>query len=453
MSDAMTLWTNCLPALRDHVGPSVWSSYFAVLQPLAFANDELHLAAPSTLVKRRLEERFVQLLSTVLSEHAGRPITIRINVTPPPPTPDDDLLLPLSPPIDLSETAATTPTTHSLNPRFTFETFVIGPSNRFAHAAALSVAEAPARSYNPLFIHGAAGLGKTHLLHAIGNYISHHYPTRKIQYVTTETFLNEFVDAIRSNSQNLFKRRYRSCDVLLIDDIQFMEKKEGLQEEFFHTFNSLHQAGKQIVITSDRPPKSLVTLEERLRSRFLSGLTTDIQPPDLETRIAILISKAELISVSVPDDVLRFIASNVQDNIRELEGALTRLTAYANLNNVPITLPLAEEVLSDIADNDRPSQISPDLIFRATAEAFGVSIEDLKGPSRTRPLVTARQICMYLFRQLTNYSYPLIARQFGNRDHTTVIHAVEKISKLMHERRGIYDQVTALLLQIKNEIR
>ncbi len=232
-----------------------------------------------------------------------------------------------------------------------------------------------------------------------------------------------------------------------------MEKKEGLQEEFFHTFNSLHQAGKQIVITSDRPPKSLVTLEERLRSRFLSGLTTDIQPPDLETRIAILISKAELISVSVPDDVLRFIASNVQDNIRELEGALTRLTAYANLNNVPITLPLAEEVLSDIADNDRPSQISPDLIFRATAEAFGVSIEDLKGPSRTRPLVTARQICMYLFRQLTNYSYPLIARQFGNRDHTTVIHAVEKISKLMHERRGIYDQVTALLLQIKNEIR
>src|SRR5205807_5451787 len=337
-----------------------------------------------------------------------------------------------------------------LDLRYTFDVFVTGASNRFAHAAALSVAETPAKSYNPLFIHGNAGLGKTHLLHAIGNYVRENFPTRHVRYVSTETFMNEFVDAIRTNATTAFKRRYRECDVLLIDDIQFMENKEGLQEEFFHTFNSLYGASKQIVITSDRPPKSIATLEDRLRSRFLSGLITDVQPPELETRLAILRKKAEGERAYVPDEVLELIATHVKDNIRELEGALIRVSAFASLNRQPLTRELAEGVLSDLMAADQPRQITPKVILDATAETFGFTIDELCGTSRRRPLVTARQIGMYVFRELTDFSYPAIAREFGGRDHTTVIHAVEKIGALMKERRQIYDQVTELLHLIRS---
>jgi chromosomal replication initiator protein len=339
-----------------------------------------------------------------------------------------------------------------LDPRYTFDAFVIGSSNRFAHAAALSVAEKPAGSYNPLFIHGGAGLGKTHLLHAIGNYVAENFAGRHVRYVSTETFMNEFVEAIRTTGTSAFKRRYRECDVLLIDDVQFMEGKEALQEEFFHTFNHLYGASKQIVLTSDRPPKSIATLESRLRSRFLSGLITDVQPPDLETRLAILQKKAERERVHIPMDVLEFIATNVTDNIRELEGALIRVTAYGSLNGQPITRELAEHVLSDLVSSRQPRRVTPQLILAATAESFGFSVEELTGPSRRRPLVTARQISMYVFRELTDLSYPAIAREFGGRDHSTVIHAVERITDMMKEQRAIYEQVTDLILRIKSAL-
>jgi chromosomal replication initiator protein len=293
-------------------------------------------------------------------------------------------------------------------------------------------------------------LGKTHLLHAIGHYVRENFPTYHVRYVSTETFMNEFVDAIRTNSGLAFKRRYRECDVLLVDDIQFMEGKEGLQEEFFHTFNSLYEASKQIVLSSDRPPKNIAALEGRLRSRFEMGLTTDVQPPELETRLAILRKKAEGDRAHVPDDVLELIATHVKDNIRELEGALIRITAFASLNREKMTRELAESVLADLLSSDDVRQITPKVILDATADAFGFSVEDLCGPSRRRPLVNARQIGMFVFRELTDFSYPAIAREFGGRDHTTVIHAVDKIAALMKERRQTYDQVTALIQRIRS---
>ena len=336
-----------------------------------------------------------------------------------------------------------------LDPKFVFETFVAASSNRLAHAAAQAVAETPGRSYNPLFIYGDSGLGKTHLLHAIGNYVSENFSRRKVLYVTTETFMNDFVDSLRTSTTLAFKRRYRECDVLLIDDVQFMENKEGLQEEFFHTYNDLKGASKQIVLTSDRPPKSIETLEDRLRSRFLSGLITEIDPPDLETRLAILRSKSESERQEVPDDVLEFIATHVKNNIRELEGALTRISAFAKLNKEAISLAQAERVLSDIVLAGEPRRITPQMILEATAASYGFTIEAICGPSRTRPLVTARQVAMYLVRNLTDYSYPAIARVFGNRDHTTVIHAVDKITGQMQQRRQIYEQVTELIQQVR----
>jgi chromosomal replication initiator protein len=334
--------------------------------------------------------------------------------------------------------------------RYTFDTFVIASSNRFAHAAAQSVAETPAQSYNPLFIYGDAGLGKTHLLHAIGNYVLENFKGRHVRYVSTETFMNEFVDAIRTNTTTAFKRGYRECDVLLIDDVQFMEGKESLQEEFFHTFNSLYGASKQIVLTSDRPPKAMATLEDRLRSRFLMGLITEVQPPELETRLAILQTKAEREQVFVPDEVLQFIATHVKDNIRVLEGALIRATAFASLNHRPLTLELAETILADIVSADQPTRITPQMILQTTSETFGFSIDELRGPNRRRPLVTARQVSMYVFRELTDFSFPAIAREFGGRDHSTVMHAVQKITNLMKERQQIYNQVTELILRIKS---
>ena len=338
-----------------------------------------------------------------------------------------------------------------LNPKYTFETFVIGSSNRFAHAAAVAVAEAPAKAYNPLFVYGDSGLGKTHLLHAIGHYAQNLYQGLKVRYVSSEEFTNDFINMIRDGKQDGFRRRYRDVDVLLVDDIQFLENKEGTQEEFFHTFNTLHNASKQIVISSDRAPKRLVTLEDRLRSRFEWGLQTDVQPPELETRIAILRKKAVQDRLNAPSEALEYIASRISTNIRELEGALIRVTAFASLNRQSVDLQLAEFVLKDLIVETHGPDITAATIMGQTASYFGLSIDDLCGTSRSRVLVTARQIAMYLCRELTDMSLPKIGQQFGGRDHTTVMHAERKIRSLMAERRAIYNQVTELTNRIKQQ--
>ncbi len=340
-----------------------------------------------------------------------------------------------------------------LNPKYTFETFVIGSSNRFAHAAAVAVAEAPAKAYNPLFIYGDSGLGKTHLLHAIGHYTQNLYHGVRVRYVSSEEFTNDFINMIRDGKQDGFRRRYRDVDVLLVDDIQFLENKEGTQEEFFHTFNTLHNASKQIVISSDRAPKRLVTLEDRLRSRFEWGLQTDVQPPELETRIAILRKKAVQEGLNAPPEALEYIASRISTNIRELEGALIRVTAFASLNRQTVDLQLAEIVLKDLIPEAQGPEITAATIMGQTASYFGMSIDDLCGTSRSRVLVTARQIAMYLCRELTDLSLPKIGQQFGGRDHTTVMHAERKIRSLMAERRSIYNQVTELTNRIKQQAR
>ncbi len=340
-----------------------------------------------------------------------------------------------------------------LNPKYTFETFVIGSSNRFAHAAAVAVAEAPAKAYNPLFVYGDSGLGKTHLLHAIGHYAQTLYSGLKVRYVSSEEFTNDFINMIRDGKQDGFRRRYRDVDVLLVDDIQFLENKEGTQEEFFHTFNTLHNASKQIVISSDRAPKRLVTLEDRLRSRFEWGLLTDVQPPELETRIAILRKKAIQEGLNAPAEVLEYIASRISTNIRELEGALIRVTAFASLNRQSVDLQLAEVVLKDLMPETEGPQITAHLIMGQTAAYFGLTVEDLCSTSRSRVLVTARHIAMYLCRELTDLSLPKIGQQFGGRDHTTVINADRKIRSLMAERRSIYTQVTELTNRIKLHAR
>jgi chromosomal replication initiator protein len=340
-----------------------------------------------------------------------------------------------------------------LNPKYTFESFVIGSSNRFAHAAAVAVAEAPAKAYNPLFVYGDSGLGKTHLLHAIGHYAQTLYTGVKVRYVSSEEFTNDFINMIRDGKQDGFRRRYRDVDVLLVDDIQFLENKEGTQEEFFHTFNTLHNASKQIVISSDRAPKRLVTLEDRLRSRFEWGLLTDVQPPELETRIAILRRKAIQEGLNAPPEVLEYIASRISTNIRELEGALIRVTAFASLNRQSVDLQLAEIVLKDLIPEAQGPQITIATIMGQTASYFGLSMEDLSGTSRSRVLVTARHIAMYLCRELTDLSLPKIGQQFGGRDHTTVMNADRKIRSLMAERRSIYNQVTELTNRIKQQAR
>ncbi|WP_214411398.1 chromosomal replication initiator protein DnaA [Sphaerisporangium fuscum] len=340
-----------------------------------------------------------------------------------------------------------------LNPKYTFETFVIGASNRFAHAAAVAVAEAPAKAYNPLFIYGDSGLGKTHLLHAIGHYAQRLYDGARVRYVSSEEFTNDFINSIRDHKADGFRARYRAVDILLVDDIQFLEGKEQTQEEFFHTFNTLHNANKQIVISSDRAPKQLVTLEDRLRNRFEWGLITDVQPPELETRIAILRKKAIQEGLAAPGDVLEYIASKISTNIRELEGALIRVTAFASLNRQSVDLQLAEVVLKDLITEDSSTEITIATIMAQTAAYFGLSIDDLCGSSRSRVLVTARQIAMYLARELTDLSLPKIGQQFGGRDHTTVMHAERKIRSLMAERRSMYNQVTELTNRIKQNSR
>jgi chromosomal replication initiator protein len=464
VSDTEQVWTAVAQLLRAQVSEAVWFSTFQDVVALDSDADELQISAPNNHVRDRILTRYIALVNDALEEIGASHRHLVVVV------PDADLAVdePVEAPSQAvtagSDTgqAAGSRTGNSsgrsnesaldlagLNPRYTFETFVKGASNQFALAAALRVAETPGRSYNPLFIYGSAGLGKTHLLHAIGHYVHRHYQHDTVRYVSTETFLNEYVDGIRSNTIGAFKRRYRDIDVLLIDDIQFMEGKEGLQEEFFHTFNSLHGANKQIVISSDRMPDAIPTLEERLRGRFKWGLITDIQPPDLETRLAILRNKAERDRSPVPADTLEFIASHITSNIRELEGALIRVTAYASLNHVPITTHLAEQLLGDLLTDTFVKPRTDDEMLTEIATILGFSVEALRGRSRQRPLVAARQTAMYVFRELTDLSYPSIARLFGGRDHTTVIHAVDKIQRQMKERKQVYDQVTDLIQRLK----
>jgi len=455
VNDGEQLWMAVAQLLRAQVSEAVWLSTFQDAEAVDRTLDHLVIAVPSTPAKERIEGRYLPLVRDALDEIGSPGVELVVDVRTQRAALEPEPL-PLLDSARATTTAVTPPpssppsaVTNGLNPRYTFETFVKGASNQFALAASLRVAETPARSYNPLFIYGAAGLGKTHLLHAIGHYVNQNYTHYLVRYVSTETFLNEYIDAIRTSNTAGFKRRYREVDVLLIDDIQFMEGKEGLQEEFFHTFNSLHGANKQIVISSDRMPDNIPTLEERLRGRFKWGLITDIQPPDLETRLAILRNKAERDLNPVPSDVLEFIASHITNNIRELEGALIRVGAYASLNRVPVTVPMAERLLSDLLTDTQPRQLTPAAMLETTAAYFGFTVDALKGKSRQRPLVTARQIGMYVFREMTDLSYPAIAREFGGRDHTTVIHAVEKVQQLMKERQQIYDQVTELIQRIK----
>ncbi|MDQ4007667.1 MAG: chromosomal replication initiator protein DnaA [Actinomycetota bacterium] len=361
--------------------------------------------------------------------------------------------VPAGPPTPSAGKPAQTVAETRLNPKYVFDSFVIGSSNRFAHAAAVAVAEAPGRAYNPLLIYGESGLGKTHMLHAIGHYVRNLFSGARVRYVSSEEFTNDFINAIRDDRAASFQRRYRDVDVLLIDDIQFLEGKIQTQEEFFHTFNTLHNANKQIVITSDRPPKRLEALENRLRNRFEWGLITDVQPPDLETRIAILRKKAATERLTAPAEVLEFIASKIQTNIRELEGALIRVTAFASLNRQDVDLTLAEIVLKDLIPEGAEPEITAGAIIAQTSAYFGLSIDDLCGQSRSRLLVTARQIAMYLCRELTELSLPKIGQQFGGRDHTTVMHAERKIRQLMAERRSVYNQVTELTNRIKQQAR
>lgn len=458
MSDHESLWIAVAQLLRAQVSEAVWFSTFQDVVPLDSDASMLRVSAPNAHARDRILSRYLPLVRDALDEigSGGLQFTVEVQMAEAeaasewaPESPRDTLALEGSSATALAPSGESPSDTSGMNPRYTFEAFVKGASNQFALAAALRVAETPGRSYNPLFIYGAAGLGKTHLLHAIGHYVHNHYVHDVVRYVTTETFLNEYVDAIRTNTTANFKRRYRDIDVLLIDDIQFMEGKEGLQEEFFHTFNSLHGANKQIVISSDRVPDAIPTLEERLRGRFKWGLITDVKPPDLETRLAILRNKAERDHSPVPPDVLEFIASRITSNIRELEGALIRVTAFASLNHLPISIHLAEQQLGDLLTGSFVKPRSDEELLNEIALILGFSVEALRGKSRQRPLVTARQTAMYVFRDLTDLSYPAIARLFGGRDHTTVIHAVDKIQRLMKERKAIYDQVTDLVQRLK----
>jgi chromosomal replication initiator protein len=491
-TDLADVWARSLDELAKLPVQPSQLAWLKLTRPLGLVENTALIATPNEFVKEQLETRLSPLVTQALTRVLGRPVRLAVTVDksfepepapsapvsplaggPVQPTPPErqslgsptghDELSRQRPPQPASEVArphqpdqaGPTPRLASarLNSKYTFETFVIGSSNRFAHAAAVAVAEAPAKAYNPLFVYGDSGLGKTHLLHAIGHYAQTLYTGLKVRYVSSEEFTNDFINMIRDGKQDGFRRRYRDVDVLLVDDIQFLENKEGTQEEFFHTFNTLHNASKQIVISSDRAPKRLVTLEDRLRSRFEWGLLTDVQPPELETRIAILRKKAVQEGLNAPADVLEYIASRISTNIRELEGALIRVTAFASLNRQGVDLQLAEIVLKDLIPETQGPQINAATIMGQTAAYFGLSIEDLCGTSRSRVLVTARHIAMYLCRELTDLSLPKIGQQFGGRDHTTVINADRKIRSLMAERRSIYTQVTELTNRIKQQAR
>ncbi|MBE3594875.1 MAG: chromosomal replication initiator protein DnaA [Candidatus Carbobacillus altaicus] len=429
--DAETIWHTILEELQKRLSKPSYETWFQDTQGYVIQNSELLIKVPNAFIKSWLQDNYIAYLATMIEEMHGTPLRPRF-LTPeelPPTQAETPAYLSAS-----SQTLMqTAPEAEPLNPKYIFETFVVGHGNRFAHAAALAVAERPAKSYNPLFIYGGVGLGKTHLMHAIGHYVRKHHPQLKVVYLSSEKFTNEFIGAIRDSRTEVFRQKYRSVDLLLIDDIQFLAGKEQTQEEFFHTFNTLHEANKQIVISSDRPPKEIPTLEERLRSRFEWGLITDIQPPDLETRVAILYKKTKAEQLDIPNDVLLYIASQVSTNIRELEGALIRTVAYASLMNRDIDVPLAEEALKDLISPHNHKQLTVFDILKTVADHFSIRIEDLKGKKRQRDIVLPRQIAMYLTRELTSLSLPKIGQEFGGRDHTTVIHACDKIQKALSD--------------------
>jgi chromosomal replication initiator protein len=456
-ADLLELWKAIVDSVAKESPQN--RAFLTLTKPLGLLKSDggsnLLLAAPNVFAKDVLESRLKVLLNDALSAKMGERINIAVTVDE---SLDTDLSTVEEVDVEVESPRAGTGRQEvqskssdqtQLNPRYIFETFVIGASNRFAHAAAVAVAEAPAKAYNPLFIYGESGLGKTHLLHAIGAYAKELYGGVRVRYVSSEEFTNDFINSIRDDKSSNFQRRYRDLDVLLVDDIQFLENKERTQEEFFHTFNTLYNANKQIVISSDRPPKQLTTLEDRLRSRFEWGLITDIQPPELETRIAILRKKAAQDKLNAPDDVLEYIASKISTNIRELEGALIRVTAFASLNRQIVDMNLAEIVLKDLIPDDSTPEITASLIMAQTASYFSLTLDDLCGTSRSRVLVNARQIAMYLCREMTELSLPKIGQTFGGRDHTTVMHADRKVRHLMAERRSIFNQVSELTNRIK----
>jgi chromosomal replication initiator protein len=471
--DLSTVWSELVTEVGADAGPQV-RALLRQARPITVVGGSVVVTVPNVWTRDQLEARVGDVVSDVLSARYGRPLTLLLEVIEEPVAaaePDPTAAAPVSgvpaqpssaglPPVVLPVPA----TAHGvsatergervqLNDKYTFDRWVIGAGNRFAHAAAVAVAEAPGKAYNPLLIYGESGLGKTHLLHAIGHYSREMFAGTRVRYVSSEEFTNDFINSIRDDRASSFHRRYRDVDVLLIDDIQFLEGKTQTQEEFFHTFNALHNASKQIVITSDRPPKHLSALEERLRNRFTWGLITDVQPPDLETRIAILSKKAAAERLAVPQEALTYIATRIDSNIRELEGALVRVNAFASLNRRPIDAALAELVLKDLVNADDRPEVSSATIIAQTATYFGLTVEEVTGANRTRTLVQARQIAMYLCRELTDLSLPRIGREFGGRDHTTVMHAERKIRTQMTERRSVYTQVTELTKSIQQQAR
>jgi chromosomal replication initiator protein len=447
------VWNDVAARLREALNDTTFQTWFGQVEGAKIDDDAFVIAVPNDFTREWIEGHFLDLLRAAARDASGVDRRVRLEVQPmaPPPATSPSAVPPTVTPLPL-DVVTQRADVAGLNPKYTFDSFVIGSSNRFAHAAALAVAEAPAQAYNPLFIYGHTGLGKTHLLHAVANFVTDHGGGLSCRYVTSETFMNDFINSLRDKRIEGFKQRYRTYDVLLIDDVQFFEHKERIQEEFFHTFNSLYEAGRQIIMSSDRPPREISTLEERLRSRFEWGLITDIQPPDLETRIAILRKKVNNDRIEIRDsELLTFIASRVSTNIRELEGALTRVVAFSSLTGRPLTAELAQDVLRDIFPQGESTQISIERIQELVCDRFAVTLEELTGDRRSQNIVYPRQVAMYLSRELTDSSLPKIGKEFGGRDHTTVIHATSKIARLIREDRSVYNLVQELTARVRQQ--
>ncbi|MDT0163888.1 chromosomal replication initiator protein DnaA [Bacillus sp. AG4(2022)] len=442
MENIADLWNNALANIEKKISKPSFDTWLKSTKAHSLQGDLLIITAPNEFARDWLEERYSQLISGILYDITGEELGVKFII--PQNQGEEEVDLPVPPKKGKKDDDQPELPLNMLNPKYTFDTFVIGSGNRFAHAASLAVAEAPAKAYNPLFIYGGVGLGKTHLMHAIGHYVQDHNPAAKVVYLSSEKFTNEFINSIRDNKAVDFRNKYRNVDVLLIDDIQFLAGKEQTQEEFFHTFNTLHEESKQIVISSDRPPKEIPTLEDRLRSRFEWGLITDITPPDLETRIAILRKKAKAEGLDIPNEVMLYIANQIDSNIRELEGALIRVVAYSSLINKDINADLAAEALRDIIPSSKPKVITIHEIQKTVGEHYSVKLEDFKAKKRTKSVAFPRQIAMYLSRELTDFSLPKIGEEFGGRDHTTVIHAHEKISKLLQTDQQLQKQLKEL---------
>lgn len=447
-SHTAQLWQQILSIIQTKLSKPSFDTWFKATQAIQLTQSSLTVSAPTTFAVEWLESRYTKLVAQVAFDVLGRSVTVKFVIEEP--GREEELQQKPAAPAPAPVPNSVEPNANMLNPKYTFDTFVIGSGNRFAHAASLAVAEAPAKAYNPLFLYGGVGLGKTHLMHAIGHYILQHNPSSRVVYISSEKFTNEFINSIRDNRGESFRNKYRNIDILLIDDIQFIAGKESTQEEFFHTFNALHEESKQIIISSDRPPKEIPTLEERLRSRFEWGLITDIQPPDLETRIAILRKKARAENLDVPNEAMMYIANQIDTNIRELEGALIRVVAYSSLTNQDVTAHLAAEALKDIIPSSRPRIITIQDIQQRVGEYYNLRMEDFKARKRTKAIAFPRQVAMYLSRELTDYSLPKIGEAFGGRDHTTVIHAHEKISHSIKNDQELSKVVHSLTEKIKN---